>query len=516
MICLVGFMGAGKTTALRGLREAGLRTADIDLLIEQREGASIPEIFEKGGEDAFRAVEEEVTLATIGDGQHDAVALGGGAVTSAAVRRALSERGAETVWIDIPPDLAWERVVGSDRPLAREREAFDALFAEREPLYLESADLVLPGGASELSPRILHLVEFLDRLPEGARILWAADSSHGYPVFIGPSLLGAGLLDRDGPLADRLDGRSFTVTDQEVGRIYGPALRGIDAQIEVAAGEASKSMATAESVLSELARLGATRSDHLVALGGGVVGDLAGFCAATYQRGIPVVQVPTSLVAQVDSAYGGKTGVDLPEGKNYVGAFHQPAAVIADTTALSTLPEAELAAGMAEVIKTGLLAGGYLWQEVRSLQAGEILSRPDIVFGCARHKCEVVAADEKDAGVRAALNLGHTVGHAIETVTGYSTYRHGEAVALGLLAAMRLSGADDLRSEVRELNLRHGLPVELEPGIDPVKIVETVAFDKKKTAAGVGFVLLPEPGSPQVGCRVEERDLKAAVEEIAA
>jgi len=515
MICLVGFMGAGKTTALEALRGAGLTTADTDFLIEQREGASIPEIFEKGGEDAFRAIEEEVTLSAISEARHDAISLGGGAVTSAAVRRALSERGAETVWIDIPPDLAWERVVGSDRPLAREKEAFDALFAEREPLYLETADVVLPESSGELLIETLPLVKAVDRLPEGTRILWANGRPDGYPAFIGPSLLGAGLLDREGLLGDRLGGSPFTVTDEDVGRIYGPALPGHEQRIQVPAGEASKSMGVAESVMSELARRGTTRSDHLVALGGGVVGDLAGFCAATYQRGIQVVQVPTSLVAQVDSAYGGKTGVDLPEGKNYVGAFHQPAAVISDTTTLATLPEAELAAGMAEVIKTGLLAGGYLWQEIRELERGEILSRPDIVFGCARYKCQVVAADELDTGMRAALNLGHTVGHAIETVTGYSAYRHGEAVALGLLAAMRLSGAEELRSELSELNEKHGLPSRMDTGVDPMKVVEMVSFDKKKTDAGIGFVLLSEPGSPRVGCQVEQRELAAAVGELA-
>ena len=154
----------------------------------------------------------------------------------------------------------------------------------------------------------------------------------------------------------------------------------------------------------------------MVALGGGVVGDVAGFCAAVYQRGVPVVQVPTTLVAQVDSAYGGKTGVDLPQGKNYAGAYHQPAAVLADPRALRTLPEEELAAGWAEVIKTALIAGGPLWKRVR---ARAVEADRDLVLACARTKLAVVAADERDAGARQSLNLGHTVGHAIETVTGY-------------------------------------------------------------------------------------------------
>ncbi len=176
-----------------------------------------------------------------------------------------------------------------------------------------------------------------------------------------------------------------------------------------------------------------TRADHVVALGGGVVGDLAGFCAATYQRGVPVVHVPTTLVAQVDSAYGGKTGVDLPQAKNYVGAYHQPAGVLVDPDTLGDAAGAELAAGWAEVLKTALIAGGGLWERVAA--GGEVDERT--ILACARTKLAVVAADERDAGRRQVLNLGHTVGHAIETATGYARYRHGEAVALGLLAALR-------------------------------------------------------------------------------
>ena len=215
-------------------------------------------------------------------------------------------------------------------------------------------------------------------------------------------------------------------------------------------GEQSKTIAHAEIVWSELARGGMTRADVVVALGGGVVGDLAGFCAATYQRGVRFVQVPTTLVAQVDSAYGGKTGVDLPEAKNYVGAFHQPKAVIADTETLGTLPVEELAAGYAEVVKTALLAGGSLWETVSS---GAAPDDPAVVAACAHTKLRVVAADERDLGLRQILNLGHTVGHAIETVTGYARYRHGEAVGLGLLAALRLSDAPELRDEVQALLL---------------------------------------------------------------
>jgi hypothetical protein len=183
---------------------------------------------------------------------------------------------------------------------------------------------------------------------------------------------------------------------------------------------------------------------------------------------VPVVQVPTTLVAQVDSAYGGKTGVDLPEGKNYAGAYHQPAAVMVDPGTLATLPEAEIAAGWAEVIKTALIAGGDLWRRVRSREIHSHHPPPtppdrDLVLACARVKLRIVARDERDAGERQTLNLGHTVGHAIETVTRYERYRHGEAVGLGLLAALTLSGRPELRDEVADLLAAQGLPTRLDP-----------------------------------------------------
>ena len=208
-------------------------------------------------------------------------------------------------------------------------------------------------------------------------------------------------------------------------------------------------------MLRRLARAGAERGDLLVALGGGVAGDLGGLCAALYQRGMRHVQVPTSLVAQVDSAYGGKTGVDLPEGKNYAGAYHQPSAVLTDPALLATLPAEEAAAGYVEVVKTALIAGGPLWARVR--RGGEVDT--DTILGCLRTKLAVVAEDERDGGRRQVLNLGHTVGHAIESATGYRRYRHGEAVAIGLLAALRLAGRDALRAEVTELFSARGLPL---------------------------------------------------------
>ncbi|HET7484688.1 MAG TPA: 3-dehydroquinate synthase family protein, partial [Solirubrobacterales bacterium] len=242
--------------------------------------------------------------------------------------------------------------------------------------------------------------------------------------------------------------------------------------------------------------------------------DLAGFCAHLYQRGVPVVHVPTTLVAQVDSAYGGKTGVDLPEGKNYAGAYQLPAGVLADTATLGTLPPQELAAGFVELLKTGLLAGGELWERAKSLESLDAESLAPLVFPCARYKCEVVAADERDSGRRAVLNLGHTVGHAIEAASDYSRYRHGEAVGLGLLAALRLSDALELRETVEAILRRHGLPIALDGDVDIELALAALQRDKKRTAAGVGFVLLDEPGAPRTGELVDPAKVRAAVEEL--
>jgi shikimate kinase/3-dehydroquinate synthase len=332
-------------------------------------------------------------------------------------------------------------------------------------------------------------------------MVWTVAGSAEYPVVVGH-----GALEADVPVP----GRRFVVTDESVGALHGAKVGG-DHVIAIPPGEPHKTLATAERVWRELARADMTRGDHLLALGGGVVGDLAAFCAATYQRGVPVVQAPTTVVAQVDAAIGGKTGVDLPEGKNYVGAYHQPAAVLADTSTLETLPAAERAAGYAEVVKTALIAGGSLWEKIRTGSPVD----DAIVFACARTKARVVGADERDGGLRQVLNLGHTVGHAIETVTGYERLRHGEAVSLGLLAALRLSGQDALRDEVAELLRAADLPTTLD-GVDPDQVVVATRRDKKRVGEDVPFVLVRAPGDVRHGETVPDAALRAAVRELLA
>jgi len=221
--------------------------------------------------------------------------------------------------------------------------------------------------------------------------------------------------------------------------------------------------------------------------------------------------VPTTLAAQVDSAYGGKTGVDIPEGKNYVGAFHQPAGVLVDPATLSTLPAAELSAGYAEVIKTALIAGGSLWERI----AADAPIDDGVIFDCAATKLAIVAEDEFDDGRRQVLNLGHTVAHAIETVTEYRRYRHGEAVALGLLAALELSEQQQLRSQVAELLGAHGLPTRAE-GLDIAAVASATQRDKKRVGDSVPFVLLDAPGAVRYGAEVAGQRLEAALAGICA
>ena len=520
-LVLIGFMGAGKSTVAAELaRELHTAPLDSDELLTKRLGHSPAVEFERNGEASFRAAEEQIACELLDGAKPGAViALGGGSILSERVRTALEPH--VVVLLDIEAEQAWERVGrpaeasggALGRPLARDREAFLALHAERRGLYEDHAHAFLPplelGGAAS----VLDGLRALAAAPSGTRLIWAQSASGQYPVLVGRGLLRAAGSGEPAELwpIDRTASRAFCVTDQHVGPLYSEQLADLTGVIAIPAGERHKTLAVAESVWRALVDAQVDRGDHVVALGGGVVGDLAGFCAATYQRGIPVVQIPTTLLAQVDSAYGGKTGVDLPQAKNYVGAYHQPAGVLVDPDTLESLPAAELAAGWVEVLKTALIAGGELWRRVA---AGEDLDERTILE-CARTKLAVVAADERDAGRRQVLNLGHTVGHAIEAATGYARYRHGEAVGLGLLAALRLSGAATLRGQVVEMLRERNLPVTLD-GADAEQILEAAARDKKRIGGTLPFVLAGEPGDARTGCQVSAAELRSAVTELIA
>jgi shikimate kinase / 3-dehydroquinate synthase len=500
-LVLVGFMGAGKSSAAASLAGAiGEPALDSDLELERQLGEPLESYFDREGEPAFRAREEEVVVSLLDDDRGRVVALGGGAVGSERVRAAL--RGHTVVHLEVDAAEAWQRASGKGRPLARDRERFDALYGERRELYETVADATIPAAARRGAPvRALPALQALAGAPSGTRLLWGATASGEYPVFVGRGLMEADFFFPH-------DGRRFVLTDEHVDRQHKVAG---EERIVVMAGEEHKTIHTAEFALRELAQAGAERGDLLVAVGGGVVGDLAGFCAAVYQRGMRHVQVPTTLVAQVDAAYGGKTGVDLPEGKNYVGVYHQPSAVLCDPDLLATLPREELSAGFVEVVKTALIAGEPLWGCVS--QGGAVSD--EMIFGCVRTKLQVVAEDERDAGRRQVLNLGHTVGHAIEAATDYRRYRHGEAVGIGLLCALRLSGQDELRGEVAELLRSHDLPLSFK-GASVDQVLAAVARDKKRRGGRVPFVLVEGPGRVSHGHAVEEAELRAAIEEVHA
>jgi shikimate kinase / 3-dehydroquinate synthase len=524
-LVFVGFMGSGKSRAARHAKRAlGAEPLDSDVLLEAELGEPIARFFDRHGEAAFREREEAVVMSLLDRPDADVVALGGGAVLSARVRERLADH--VCVYMEVDPNDAWQRSRDSERPLARDRQSFLALLEERAPLYESVARAIVPAR-DDLIEKALPAASRLAAkgVPGSARMVWARASTGGYPVYVGDGIVAsAGLLWPDAE-------RCFAVADDRVQELHGEGLvAGLEGHLTLAetitvpAGEQSKTLASAERVLEALAEDGMERTDTLAAFGGGVVGDLAGFCAAVYQRGVALVQVPTTLVAQVDSAYGGKTGVDLPVAKNYVGAFHQPTTVLTDPALLRTLPAEELRAGFSEVIKTGLIAGGGLWAEVTRIGEidGAVTDDADsvraLIEGCLRTKLAVVAEDERDQGMRASLNLGHTVAHGIEAAAGYGTYRHGEAVGLGLLVALRLSERDAgldpaVREQVVELLNRHGLPTQF-GGISTDQILAHAALDKKRRGGRHRLVLLQSPGKVIVDYKLSEDALRDAIDEI--
>lgn len=343
-----------------------------------------------------------------------------------------------------------------------------------------------------------------------------------YPVVVGRGLL-SGLVDHvEVPAAAT---RAALVTQPPVAERYaGPvasALRGAGLEVhllEVPDGEGAKDLGVLAELYDACAELPLGRRDLVVAVGGGVVGDLAGFLAATWNRGVPVLQVPTTLLAQVDAAIGGKTAVNLPQGKNLVGAFHQPVAVVADVTALATLEPRVLVEGLGEVVKHGLIADPTildLLEERPRVREADDAWWQEVVVRSARVKAEVVAADEREAGRRAHLNLGHTYGHAVESLSGYRGVLHGEAVAVGIHVALRLGRRLDLTpapvvERGRDLLEAVGLPT-VPPDLDPDEVWTVMTRDKKARAGRLRFVLLEEVARPVV-VPVDRLDVEAAID----
>ncbi|WP_330926240.1 3-dehydroquinate synthase [Candidatus Sororendozoicomonas aggregata] len=325
-----------------------------------------------------------------------------------------------------------------------------------------------------------------------------------YPIFIGPGLLG-----NPDFLLPYIRGRQVAiVTDQIVSPLFLERIEALLEEYDVVSevlptGEPWKSLTTVERIFDTLLRARFTRKATLVALGGGVVGDMTGFAAACYQRGIDFIQVPTTLLSQVDSSVGGKTGVNHPLGKNMIGAFHQPNAVIIDIETLSTLPDRELSAGLAEVIKYGLIKDKPFYHWLQEHMDDLLARKPDTLAYAIHRSCEnkarVVAADERESGVRAILNLGHTFGHAIETCLGYGGWLHGEAVAAGMVMAADLSVrlgmiTQEEANSIHALLLKASLPVHPPEGMTPEQFMDVMTVDKKVLDGKLRLVLLKEIG----------------------
>ncbi len=346
----------------------------------------------------------------------------------------------------------------------------------------------------------------------------------GYPILIGPGLLGQAELLREHAGAAKL----LVVTDEVVAPLWLPRLeQGLAgrpfASCVLPGGESQKTLGNVAAIIDALVAARLNRDGLVLALGGGVIGDIAGFAAASYQRGIAFVQLPTTLLAQVDSAVGGKTGVNHPGGKNLIGAFHQPNAVITDTDTLSTLPDRELRAGFAEIVKAALVADAAFFEWLESNAARVLVRNADALEHAIRRACEIkaaiVAEDEREEGRRAVLNLGHSFGHAIETGAGYGRVLHGEAVAAGMVLAAELSarlgrlpGADALR--VRELLSRSGLPVD-PPRLGRAKMLELMGMDKKVAGGRLRLILLDAIGKPVVSADYAQDTLETLLEERA-
>lgn len=346
--------------------------------------------------------------------------------------------------------------------------------------------------------------------------------TRSYPIHIGAGLLA----DRNVFLRHLTAKQVMVVTNDTVAPLYlDPILALIEARdvetVILPDGEQYKTLESVSRIWDRLLHARFSRNACLVALGGGVVGDMAGFAAACYQRGIPFIQVPTTLLAQVDSSVGGKTGVNHPLGKNMIGAFYQPQAVIADTASLSTLPDRELSAGLAEVIKYGLIRDPdfFAWIEV-NIEA--LLQRDTGALAYAierscRNKAEVVAADEHESGVRATLNLGHTFGHAIETGTAYGAYLHGEAVAIGTCMAADLSmrlgrlGSESV-CRIRELLVRARLPVRLNLDLSSDRMLQLMAVDKKNVDGRLRLILLNAIGESTLPMEIATESVRATLD----
>ncbi len=533
-IALVGLMGAGKSSIGRRLAHAlDLPFKDADEEVERAAARSISEIFEDLGEAAFRDGERRVIARLLDDPPH-VLATSGGAFMNADTRALIGQK-AISVWLRADMEVLLRRVARrNDRPLLNNddpRAVLEALAQVRNPVYA-LADIAVDSVETAHQATVQAILDALRAAAAGgagmSRNVTVGLGARAYEVVIGPGLIDTA----GGRIAPLLkNGRTAVVADETVAALHGERLMaslaaaGLKASlITIAPGEASKSFAGLESLLSRLLELNLEdRGDLVTAFGGGVVGDLAGFAGkAIYKRGIDFVQIPTTLLAQVDSSVGGKTAIDTPHGKNLVGAFHQPRLVLADLDVLDTLPEREMRCGYAEVIKYGMLgdAAFFAWLEANG--AAVLAREPDALAQAigrsVQMKAEIVEEDEREQGRRALLNLGHTFGHALETEVGFGDLLlHGEAVALGCARAFRFSATQGFCSpadarRVEAALSAAGLPVRLaqisNSRFKAEALIAHMAQDKKAEGGRLTLILARRVGEAFVAKDVDPAALR--------
>lgn len=536
-IFLVGLMGSGKTTVGRALaKKLNKRFIDSDHEIEARTGVSIPVIFEIEGEASFRQREADV-IRDLTAQDNIILATGGGAILNPESRRLLEQRGT-VIYLRASIHSILQRTRNDkNRPLLRTadpRKKLEELESQRHPLYQEIAHVVIETGR----PNVQHLVQhILDKLPShipdvpqqavpamnnsaspktsaltsnaGIQTLHVNLGERSYPIYIGQHLLNDTSILTQAIQAKRV----VIVTNTVVAPLYLSALQqqlqGIGKTVSAVVlpdGEEHKHWATLMQIFDHLLEQKCDRKTCLIALGGGVIGDMTGFAASAFMRGVPFVQIPTTLLSQVDSSVGGKTGINHPLGKNMIGAFYQPQAVLADTATLNTLPDKELSAGLAEVIKHGAIIDTdfFVWIE-KNIQALRAKDPAALAYAVARSceiKADVVRQDEREGGLRAILNFGHTFGHAIESGMGYGNWLHGEAVGCGMVMAADLScrlGYLDFvsRTRIKQLVEDAGLPVTA-PDLGTERWLDLMEVDKKNEGGQIKFILLKPLGSAHI------------------
>jgi len=508
-LVLVGLMGAGKSTiGKRVASRLGCQFVDADAELERRSGHTMRELFENEGEDAMRQRESALLRELLSATEPVVIAAGGGVVVRPENRELLRSGAARVIYLAADPAFLASRVKRKEhRPLLDGPDPTATLIRlgrEREPWYREVADAVVDVQvhyATQHKPkakdRIADEIVFLEYGLTTVRVELADRS---YDV-----LVGSGAIDQLPAVIPRLARRAAVVTQAAIGLEVEP---GIEHRVfTIPDGEPAKSIATIEHLCRQWAQWGLTRADVVVAVGGGVVTDTAGFGAAVYHRGVAVVHVPTTLLGMVDAAIGGKTGINLPEGKNLVGSFWQPRSVLCDTNTLSTLPARELRSGWGEVAK-------YHFLTDEDLDALDDVAR---IAACVRIKADVVSSDETESGRRAILNYGHTLAHALETAGQYDL-RHGEAVGIGLVGAatlaQRLGRIDAERVAVhRRVVASYDLPTRLPPSADVDALIEIMGRDKK-ALDGLTFVL-DGPNGVEVVPAVPESEVRAALKELA-